>query len=376
MTSGAWIGRLPEVLGRALASAGIVYEPCACVLPHPSGELRTSDHAPALQAAARVDDGTLVCGIAGLAGFHATALARLWGGACGADIRSATLRLDGTPRAGWSPVALAAAIERDPLAVARPLAAAVRDHKPARVILPAVLGFDDPLRVAAVLRDEAQCDISEALAAPPSIPGWRLAVALERALRAAGVEIVAGRATPAASRAPRAGFSGRAAIGEVLEPQDGYVSPHASRSRSIERLRVETSTGGDGAGHVILNAAAYVLATGKFAGGGIAGEAALRETALDCPVRIDAPGRRFDSAEPLALTSPQRLAAQPILAAGVRTDEVGRPIDDHGDVVYENVWAAGSVRAGATTVELGLGAAAEDGTRAATRALNHRRAIP
>lgn len=340
MTSGAWLGAVPEVLGRALTSAGIAYEPCARALPHPSGELRASNHAPAVHAAACVEDGTLVCGIAGMAGFHAGMLARLWGDACDAVVRSVTVRLDGTPRVGWSPVALAAAIERDPLTIARPLAAALREHRPARVVVPPVLGFDDPMRVAAVLRDEAQCDVAEALAAPPSIPGWRLAAALERALRAAGVEIIVGRAVQ-----QRAG------------------------SRSVDRLRVDTSGSSDGAGPVTLSAAAYVLATGKFAGGGISAEASFRETALGCPVWVDTPGRRFDTAEPLPLTSPRRLAAQPILAAGVPTDDVGRPIDAHGDVFYDNVWVAGSVRAGTTTAALGLGAAAEDGERAALRAL-------
>lgn len=344
LTSGAWNGRLPERLGGALASAGVAYEPCTRALPHPSGDLRPSDHAPPLQARARVDDDVLICGIVGLAGFHAPALARLWGEACGVDVRSATLRVDGTPRAGWSPVSLAAAIEREPLVLARPLAAAVREHERARVILPAVLGFDDPLRVAAMLRDAAQCDVAEALAVLPSIPGWRLATALERALRAAGVEIIAGRAT--------------------LEER-----PSRAVDTRIDLLTVETSTNGDGAGKLTLSAAAHVLATGKFAAGGIRADIAFRETALGCPVWVDAPGGRIDAVEPLTVTSAQRLAAQPILAAGVRTDEVGRPIDENGDIVYENVWTAGSVRAGTTTVELGLGAAAEDGTRAATRAL-------
>jgi glycerol-3-phosphate dehydrogenase subunit B len=338
ITSGAWHGALPAPLADALAAAGLPHRACDAPLLHPCGDARRSAYAAASHVGAIASGDTLVCGIAGLGGFHAPALARLWTAGAAEPLRSATLSIDGTPPAGWSPVSLAAALERDvaPLAVA--LAAAVRAGGGiVRAILPAVLGFDGAARVLATLRDAAAVEVAEALGAPPSVPGWRLDRALGRALARAGVDV----------------FDGRAQRGEDGSGARVAGSLHVRRAGSDgERAAVE------------LAARCFVLATGKFAAGGIAADARFHEPALGCPVWIEHVGRRFDAPHPLALTVAERSSAQPLLAAGVHADDAGRPVDAFGDVVFEDVIVAGSVRAGVTTAELGLGAAAEDGWRA------------
>ena len=110
-----------------------------------------------------------------------------------------------------------------------------------------------------------------------------------------------------------------------------------------------------------MAARAFVLAGGKFAGGGIVADERLHEPALGCPVWVEHLGAAFHAPEPLALTRPERDAAQPLLGAGVRDDGSGRPVDPRGDVVYRNVRVAGSIRAGIETARLGLGEAAADG---------------
>jgi glycerol-3-phosphate dehydrogenase subunit B len=332
MTSGAWIGAMPDGIARALDAAGIRHDTCAHPLPHPSGELRACTWASVTHVCRRIDHAALVCGIAGLPGFCAAALARLWS-ADEHTAMSVTLELEGTPAAGWSPVALAAALDRDPGMLARPLAQAARARSAARIILPAVLGLERGAAIVQELRAATGTDITEALGSPPSVPGWRLGRALDAATRAAGIDVIGGRALRAGNGA-----------------------------RRIDRIRVTpTADAAGGTAPLDIIAKRFVLATGKFAGGGIAADGVFRETALGCPVWIDHLGQRFEATHPLPLTTAERCAPQPILTAGVRADDRGRPLDTNDDVVYENVVLAGSVRAGVTTAQLGLGGAAEDG---------------
>ncbi len=353
MSGGGWIGALSEGLARALREAGLPHGPCEQPLPHPSGELRGYSWAPETHLCPRIDAETLVCGIAGLPGFHASALARLWSSDAEGVAQSVTLELEGTPRAGWSPVALAALIERDFILLARPLASATRARSLSRVVIPAVLGLGPGTRVLPQLRAAIGVEVVEALGMPPSVPGWRLGRALDRALHAAGVEVIPGRVV-------RNGNGGRRVARVQVRRTHEHEYEHGSD-------RIARESRADGAGLEIA-AAYFVLATGKFAGGGISGDGVLRETALGCPVWIDHLGQRFDSAQPLPLTNAERSARQPILEAGVHVDDRGRPRSPTGDVVYEDVIIAGSVRAGVTTAGLGLGGAAEDGRLAGERA--------
>ena len=329
LAAGGWRGPMPAGLGRALEAAGLPHEPPAGPLPHPHGDLRRHDLAAPAQAAAVLEDGALVCGILGLPGFTAPALARLWGDA--ARVRLAVATLDAgplTPPAGWSPIALAATLEREPGPLADALARAVRETGATRAILPPVLGLEQGEAVRGTLAAAAGVPVGEMLGVPPSVPGWRLDRALLAAAEAHGVEVVAGRAG----------------------------APEVA-GRRIVAVRVRADDGAE----LRLAARAVVLATGKFVGGGIVADARLREPALGCPVWVEHLGSAFDAPEPLALTRPEREAPQPLLGAGVRDDGGGRPVDRRGDVVYTNVRVAGSIRAGVETARLGLGEAAVDG---------------
>src|SRR5690606_30980959 len=163
--------------------------------PRPAGARRRHDLAAPAQAAAVLGDGALVCGILGLPGFTAPALARLWGDA--ARVRLAVATLDAgplTPPAGWSPIALAATLEREPGPLADALARAVRETGATRAILPPVLGLEQGEAVRGTLAAAAGVPVGEMLGVPPSVPGWRLDRALLAAAEAHGVEVVAGRA--------------------------------------------------------------------------------------------------------------------------------------------------------------------------------------
>src|SRR5690606_169680 len=116
LTAGGWRGPLPAGPGRAPAAAGVPPAPPARPrAPPPPAGLRPYHLAAPAQPAAVVEAGALVCGILGLPGFTAPALARLWGDAARVELAAATLDAGPlTPPAGWSPVALAAALEREP----------------------------------------------------------------------------------------------------------------------------------------------------------------------------------------------------------------------------------------------------------------------
>jgi anaerobic glycerol-3-phosphate dehydrogenase len=229
------------------------------------------------------------------------------------------LTLDGTPAAGWSPVSLGAALQREPRLIGVPLARALRERGAARAIVPAVLGMADHGRVHAAVEDAAGVAVGEALGTAPSLPGWRLDLALQAALAQAGVRMITGTATI---------------------------------TRDTGDIEVRRADGTDA-----LRAGAVVNATGKFVGGGVAAYPHLHDAVSGSGVVVEWLGRRFSSAaDSLTLTDPVRTAHQALLTAGV------------ADGQDSAVLFAGSVRDGVETAALGLGAAAADGWRAGEQA--------
>jgi len=332
MAGGGWTGPLPDPLAAAFAAAGLRFVPGPVRVPHPVGDVRVFDHAPASHADAAPEDGALVCGIEGLADYEPSVLAALWSDAAGVTLEAAEVRAGGPPRTGWSPVALAHALDREAGPLAESVAAAVSRAGARRVILPAVLGIARSEAARAAIRDAAGVPVGEALGMPPSVPGWRLDRALLAVLDRAGVTVLSGRVT------------GRAAA-------EG-------------RVRSVTVQGADGTAEEV-EAGAFVLAAGKFAAGGIVADGdGAREPALGCPVRLEYPGGNGRDVDPLALTHADRTLPQPLLRAGVARDERARPVEATGDVAYLNVCVAGSIAAGVETAALGLGHAAADGWRA------------
>ncbi|HEX7117740.1 MAG TPA: FAD-binding protein [Longimicrobiales bacterium] len=338
LAAGGWSGPLPEGLGAALERAGLPYAPAGAPLPHPTGRVDRYDRAAPAQRAAAPLAGALICGIVGLPGFRAAALARVWGAGAGAPAGAVVLEAGRVPPGGWSPASLAALLEREPGRLADALADAVRRSGATRAVFPAVLGIEGADGVRAALASAAGVPVGEALGVPPSVPGWRLERALDAALRAAGVERVRGRVVDRQ-------VDGRRVRAVLVRPP---------AAQGTDPMRIEAD--------------AFVLATGKYLAGGIRAGARFEEPALGCPVRVDHVGATFEIPDPLALTHAERSADQPLLRAGVRTDDAARPIGGGGDVVYENVRIAGSVRAGWDAAAPGLGHAAADGWRAGERA--------
>jgi glycerol-3-phosphate dehydrogenase subunit B len=177
----------------------------------------------------------------------------------------------------------------------------------ATALLPPILGISPGARVAQRVAEAAGVAVAETVADVPSVPGLRLHGAIERALAAAEIPVVA-----ADLSGGRPGEVARAGDEEIL-------------------------------------AGRWVLATGRFVGGGIARRGVLVEAVLGLPVQASesgASGFHLARRPPSTLTARERRAAQPLLAAGVRVDGALRPLDDRGAPAHAGLHAAGAVIGG------------------------------
>jgi glycerol-3-phosphate dehydrogenase subunit B len=97
------------------------------------------------------------------------------------------------------------------------------------------------------------------------------------------------------------------------------------------------------AGREVL-AGAWVLAGGRYLGGGIAKRDAAIETLLGLPVI--AGGEPARSRTPGSLTARDSRSDQPLLEAGVAFDRLLRPLDASGRPAHERLFAAGALLSG------------------------------
>ncbi len=191
-------------------------------------------------------------------------------------------------------------------AVAADLRGALRDEQ--AVGVPAVLGLDDTASVWREFQESVGRPVFEIPTIPPSVPGMRLATALQSRLRRAGGRLVLG-----ASAAGPQLRNGRLAGVQI-----------AAAARQTPRL-----------------CRWVVLATGGLASGGIEVDVAgnATETALGLPVRGPGPGE--------SAFGPRYLGDHPIDTIGLRVNAGLRPAGPDGEPVFPNVLAAGAIIAGA-----------------------------
>jgi glycerol-3-phosphate dehydrogenase subunit B len=189
----------------------------------------------------------------------------------------------------------------------------------AAAVLPPVLGLDPGARVPERIAAEAGIPVAEFLSDLPSVPGLRLHRAMDARLAAAGVEVLQGEVRSGAGPDLPAAVGGR----EVV-------------------------------------AASWVLATGRFVGGGIERRGTLREGVLGLPVLASEgpfaePSIRFASRPSASLTLRDSRAPQPLLAAGLAVDAELHPLDGDGRVVHPRLHAAGAVVGGHDPASDGTG---------------------
>ncbi|MGH7921910.1 MAG: anaerobic glycerol-3-phosphate dehydrogenase subunit GlpB [Candidatus Dormibacteraceae bacterium] len=192
----------------------------------------------------------------------------------------------------------------------RQLGRAVRGHigSATLVVFPAVLGLADPAGVMAALEQELGTPLVEVPTLPPSVPGVRLARALQEAIRAR---------------------KGRVQVG----PQ---VTVEREGSRAAAVLV-------HGAAHPTrIPLRSLVLATGGLASGGLVvdGHGEIREPAAGLPVlQPEGPAEDWYKEDMLG-------DAQPVATAGLRYDARLHALGEGGEPL-ENVYCCGGLLQGA-----------------------------
>jgi glycerol-3-phosphate dehydrogenase subunit B len=195
------------------------------------------------------------------------------------------------------------------------LGEAIRGQKAGekRIGLPAVLGLCEPAAVLEDLEGVIGARVFEIPMLPPSIPGLRIFNRFREYLIAKGATFLLGN--PVTSAAVKGG-----------------------RCEGISVTNPPLTTE--------YRAESYVLATGRFLGGGLwADMDRITEPLFHLPVSQPA-GRgdwfreRFFQSE-----------AHPIHSAGIVTDQALRPVDEGGAVLLANVRIAGSILANHQSIE-------------------------
>ena len=335
----------------ALPYKGAAAQGINLLLPSPAGAARPSFLAPEAQhnGNLREQSPMLIVGFHRLRDFYPELIAENLSRQ-GYQARAAFLPIALiTDRDDFNTVQLAGAVER-PEHVQRLGKALQRLARPGeRIGLPAMLGMERHNEVMAQLQKTTGATIFEIPTLPPSVPGIRLFRRLQEHLRQSGVRVEAGMEAIGAST------SGR-------PPRVDWVATETSARPLRHRARY------------------FLLATGGILGGGFASDhtGRVREVVFDLPLSV--PQRR-NSWFRTSFLDPR---GHPVFEGGVRVNDAGQPVDEDGHILYENLWAAGDVLAGADPIQerslegiaIATGAAAGQSIVATHTAVNGTSAVP
>lgn len=332
------IGRLSSVLNLRLKGSLAKNQ----FLLHPLGGIKATAFAPQAHSHGNFlemkEARLLIVGFRGLPQFSADPIGRFLktilgkaGGGAVSDIRATEIFLRGLPDE-ISPIGLAGRLDDDAMieSLHHVLVDEAEKGRTTHIALPPVIGIRKTDHILARLRETTGLIWFEALGLPPSLPGLRLQQAIDRFL-------------------------------------DG---PHATRWRVVEgeacggtiqnRRVLSLRTGTNGKEEEIA-VDRLVLATGRYIGGGIVKEKSFREPVLNLPLSSEG-SLVGDSAG--RLTSEKFLEDHPLFSVGVRTNTNLQPVGERGQILCENLWAAGSLIGGYNPAiqHCGMGVAAGTGT--------------
>lgn len=214
-------------------------------------------------------------------------------------------------RVSLKPVELAQRLDREETfvaagqAIVRYLEGKVYTH----LLLPPVMGIENTPAILEALRRITGLAAAETLSGPMSVPGWRLQAAIERFFQERGIERLEGEAV---------GFD--------------------AEGRRIKSLYVH-----QGDQRHKVRAKAVILATGKYVGGGVERRGRWKEPIFNLPLFLQGKALRAQTLP--QVSRPGVAERQPFLAAGAAINPMGQPLDADGQVVYDNLFAAGAVLA-------------------------------
>jgi glycerol-3-phosphate dehydrogenase subunit B len=179
------------------------------------------------------------------------------------------------------------------------------------LLLPPVMGIVNHEPIILALRKITGLRAAETLATVPSIPGYRLDQAIHHVFQEREVERI-----------------------------DGTVVGYDAGSAGLKSLRLHA-----GNHRARVEAKAFVLASGKFIGGGVGRHQRFREPIFNLPLYEE--GKDPIENRPMTrMTRPEISAPQPVFRTGIRTNDFLQPLDSKGDAAFPNLFAAGSILRG------------------------------
>jgi glycerol-3-phosphate dehydrogenase subunit B len=244
---------------------------------------------------------TLIVGLKGFKDFQSNTVSHHL------HCRGVNLSLPRYGLEGLTAIALARLMDEQPFRAR--LGEAIR-HQMAgekHIGLPAILGFKAPADVLKTLETVTGARVFEIPMLPPSIPGLRIFHRFREVLMAKGATFLMGNPVTAA------------------DLKDGLCEGITVHNPPLS---------------TVYQAEHYILATGRFLGGGLwADMERITEPLFHLPVfQPESRGEWFRE----RFFQPE---AHPIHRAGILTDEDLRPVDAKGKVILRNVRAAGSILA-------------------------------
>ncbi|OGP88823.1 MAG: hypothetical protein A2156_07445 [Deltaproteobacteria bacterium RBG_16_48_10] len=274
-----------------------------CLVPTGAGTLRPTYLVPATMSGGvclREGSGFMV-GFRGFKDFYANQIASPF------KCRGMTLSLPETLHREVTATALSRLMEKPSFrkSIAKEIKKNIKDET--QIGFPAILGMNDPVEVKNDLEEQTGARVFEIPILPPSIPGMRIFNCFKAWLIRKGASFLLG---PSISKTFLKGK--RCEKIEILHPP-------IVNSYSADR---------------------YILATGRFIGGGLnADMEKIYEPLFGLPV-FQPPSRQEWFQKSFFSDQPHS-----IHQAGVLIDSFFRPVDEKGRLLLENVWVTGTILA-------------------------------
>ncbi len=216
-----------------------------------------------------------------------------------------------------SPIELARHIETEAglIQIIEELRKQINQTDASLVALPPILGLRSPLQIKKRIEQETGVEVFELLSFPPSVPGHRLQRSLESVLKKKGGNLLLGH--------------------EAYDfEQEGNRIVNVTLQSPRRNHRVFPKT--------------VILASGKYAAGGIVGDAAgLHESIFDIPI-LDGAHIPVNSTRPRNLTRNISIQSNGhrLFECGVGVDDRLQPLSASGDCYLSNLYCAGSILSG------------------------------
>ncbi|MEK7790212.1 MAG: FAD-binding protein [Deltaproteobacteria bacterium] len=192
--------------------------------------------------------------------------------------------------------------------LAKHIKSKIKSHFFQALLVPPVMGLDYFSERRRELESLMGCPVYETLGGGNSVPGIRFQKGLEEALRSQNITVVNGRAERVEKERKRAlAIKGRKHGGEPFE----------------------------------IEASFFVLAAGKFLTGGIRKNRLFQEPLFHLPLFYR--GTPVSEMSPGSLLRDDFFEKQPFLEVGVKTNHELLPLDDSGEIVYENLRVCGTL---------------------------------